>query len=254
MNARRCPAFYGAMDPETCVAEVRPPVGIHVVLARFEVARPVRLLDLDELAHVYVVGVSHFDPDYTTLQGRAAFLRHLVSEISQPVMSGDEEQYAVTQAVADYLAYRLDSEVLPDLGIDGVIYRSSQTGGAGRNLVLFNRACKVEPYNLPEGTDVECDVRAANEETEGDECEEMTVYERVSAAVKREPLTDSISAPDGCGAQRCDEPSVRHEPTLRIDVESVYVRKIRSVCYDSTRYAVNRIRVDPLRHRPRWYG
>ena len=249
MNAPGCPAFYGSMDQETCVAEVRPPVGSHVVLARFELTKFVSLLDLDKLAHVYAAGVCHFDPDYTTLQGRAAFLRRLASEISRPVMPQDEaQQYAVTQAFADYLAYKLDSEVRPNPGIDGVIYPSSQTDGAGRNLVLFNHACKVEPYNLPEGTYVECDVRAANEDTEGDECEEITVYERVSPAVKYETLTDSISAPDECGAQRCDEPSVRHEPTLRIDVESVYVRKIRSVCYDSTRCAVNRIRVDPSRH------
>ena len=44
MNAQGISVFYGAMDRDTCVAEVRAPVGAHVVVGRFEVVRPVRLL------------------------------------------------------------------------------------------------------------------------------------------------------------------------------------------------------------------
>ena len=62
MNAQGIPVFYGAFDPDTCVAEVRAPVGSHVVVARFELLRPVRLLDFDALSEVYVPG-SHFDPE-----------------------------------------------------------------------------------------------------------------------------------------------------------------------------------------------
>ena len=39
--------------------------------------------------------------------------------------------------------------------IDGIIFHSSQTGGDGRNVVLFNHARVVEPHSLPKGTSVE---------------------------------------------------------------------------------------------------
>ena len=56
MNAQGIPVFYGAMEESTCVSEVRPPVGSYVVLAKFELLRPMRLLDLLTLKDVYVGG------------------------------------------------------------------------------------------------------------------------------------------------------------------------------------------------------
>ena len=104
MNAAGIPVFYGALDEDTCVAEVRAPVGSYVVVAKFEVLQPLRLLDFDSLKKVYVEG-SHFDPDYAWRLGRASFLERLVREMSRPVMPGDEAfEYLVTQAVAEYLA------------------------------------------------------------------------------------------------------------------------------------------------------
>ena len=68
------------MTTEACVAEARAPVGSHVVLARFEVLR--------------------FDPDFAQREGRTAFLRRVVREISRPVMPQDEAfEYLPTQAV-----------------------------------------------------------------------------------------------------------------------------------------------------------
>ncbi len=143
MNAQGIPVFYGAMDHRTCVSHVRAPVGAHVVVARFDLLRSVRLLDLDVLSNVYARG-SYFDPNYSEQEGRAEFFRHLVSEISRPVMPQDEAlEYLSTQAVAEYLVHKVDPR------IDGIIFLSSQTGGDGRNVVLFNHARGVEPHNLP---------------------------------------------------------------------------------------------------------
>jgi len=50
MNARGVSVFYGAIDPRVALAEVRPPVGSRVAVARFEIIRPLRLLDLNALA------------------------------------------------------------------------------------------------------------------------------------------------------------------------------------------------------------
>jgi hypothetical protein len=48
---------------------------------------------------------SWFDPEFTTRSNRAAFMRHLVEEISRPIMPRDEEfEYLPTQAVSEYLA------------------------------------------------------------------------------------------------------------------------------------------------------
>src|ERR1700730_12173069 len=43
-NARGISVFYGASDPLVAVAEVRPPVGSQVAVARFEIRRSLRLL------------------------------------------------------------------------------------------------------------------------------------------------------------------------------------------------------------------
>ena len=41
MNAPGIRAFYGAMEESTCLAEIRAPVGSHVVVGRFQFTRPV---------------------------------------------------------------------------------------------------------------------------------------------------------------------------------------------------------------------
>ena len=149
MNAAGISVCYGATNAETCIAEVRPPVGSRVVVGRFQILRDIRLLDLNILSEIYVTG-SYFDPDYKDRKGRAAFLQNLVGKLTKPIMPNDETfGYLPTQFVAEYLA----NKVKPRL--DGIIFNSSQTKGQGQNIVLFQNSCMVEPYNLPKGTIVE---------------------------------------------------------------------------------------------------
>lgn len=250
MNAPGISVFYGAMDESTCVAEARAPVGSHVVVAKFELLHPVRLLDFDALMEVYVEG-SHFDPDYSVREGRAAFLRRLVREISRPVMPQDEAfEYLATQAVAEYLANKLEPR------LDGIVFHSSQTGGSGRNLVFFNHACGIAPYGPPEGTDVTFFIRRADEDDEEDEDGEITVFEtvpsdppeKVSPATARESFADivdlSLIAPpwDEDESEEDDEPPTYGEPTLRLDLGSVVVLDIKGIQYDCNRLDVSRHR------------
>ena len=138
MNARGISVFYGAFEKDTCIAEVRPPVGSKVVVAKFSLLRKLRLLDLDALAEVDDSG-SCFDPGYAERRGRASFFKWLVSEISRPVMRDEEEfEHIATQAMSEYLA----NKVFPRL--DGAIYRSTQVGGTSQNLVLFNHASRID--------------------------------------------------------------------------------------------------------------
>ena len=61
-------------------------------------------------------------------------------------MPSDETfDYLPTQAIAEYLATKVNPR------IDGIIFSSSQTGGEGRNVVLFNHAsaAKIETTSAP---------------------------------------------------------------------------------------------------------
>ena len=237
MNAQGIPVFYGAVDPRTCVSEVRPPVGAHVVVGKFDLLRPVRLLDLDALSNVYAEG-SYFDPGHPEREGRAQFFRHLASEISRPVMPQDEAlEYLTTQAVAEYLAHKVDP------GIDGIIFVSSQTGGEGRNVVLFNHARGVEPHSFPEGTSVEVLLPRGGL----DDLDDILIIEtvpskpadedppNVNAAAKQILVRSNIE-------EASDEVEEEEEPTLRLDIDSLKVLAVEAVAYTTKKLWVSRLR------------
>lgn len=74
MNAQGISVFYGATREEVAIAEVRPPVGSRVAVAKFEIGRPLRLLDLTAANEAHEYG-SIFDPSLKERLARAAFLR-----------------------------------------------------------------------------------------------------------------------------------------------------------------------------------
>ena len=137
MNAEGIPVFYGALEEETCVSEVRAPVGSFVVLVKFDLLNPIRVLDLNALSIVYS-DFSHFDPDYIEKRSRERFLKELVGEMSRPVMPHEEaREYIATQIVSEYLANRVEPR------LHGIIFSSAQTEKGGPNVVLFSGACSV---------------------------------------------------------------------------------------------------------------
>jgi hypothetical protein len=244
MNAAGISVFYGAMETDTCIAEARAPVGSYVVLGRFEIIKPIRVLDLDVLTKV-VTGRSWFHPEFTTRSNRAAFLRRLTAEISRPIMPRDEEfEYLPTQAVSEYLA----SCVEPPL--DGIIFHSAQTAGEGRNVVLFNRAAHVEPYALPDGAKVEINMGWASE---GDYDDSITISETVSAVKPPENKDERNSDFPNFSAilessswepvRETDEDEQFYgKPTLKLDVKSMQVFQINAVSYGKTERPVMRHR------------
>lgn len=226
MNALGVSAFYGAMDVATCRAEVRPPVGSHVVFARFEILRPLRILDMDALARIAVHG-SIFDPDYPVRLARAAFLRNFGTEIAQPVMPRDEAfGYLPTQVIADYMGQRL--------GLDGILFRSVQAGrrknddgSFPQNVVLFNHAARVEKV---ETGSLKFDIGLGwfdEDEEDGDDSIAVSTEERRSKR-KREAPPPPLAFWDHAPTPSDDERQV----TLRYVVESVTVERIRGVDYD----------------------
>lgn len=245
MNASGISVFYGAREQDTCIAEVRAPVGGHVILGRFEIIREIRLLDLNKLTKVYT-DVSMFDPSFQRMSGRASFFKRLVEEIGRPIMPRDEEtEYLVTQAVSEFLA----SSVEPRL--DGILFNSAQTDHEGRNVVLFNQACAVEPYELPPGTDVRVNLGWASEDDYDDSISvwEETPRPRPPRIVHKAASTktaghavnfadllrkpnDSIAADFGPAA----------EPFLRLLVDEISIFRIKAVKYDRPQRGLSRYR------------
>ena len=138
MNATGISVFYGATDCQTAVAEVRPPVGSVVAVARFDFLRTVRLLDLNALdALRRPHGI--FRPTSVDEAKRANFLSTLRGHLTDAVLPGDEAlDYLPTQMMADFLGNEMED-------VDGVTFPSVQSGCDTHNVTLFNKASKVEP-------------------------------------------------------------------------------------------------------------
>ena len=241
MNAQGISVFYGATKQSTCVSELRPLVGNSIVIGRFELLSPARLLDLGALSEVYVHS-SYFDPEYAVHKVRAAFLRHLVTDISRPILPEDEPlEYLPTQVVAEYLAQKAEPN------FDGIIYPSSQTGGSGENVVLFNHSSRVEPYALPVGSSVEVDIPTKKQVDDDDFYDGISVSETVPSKINEE------GPPTGDGATRgrtiraftdylLEAPEDDRNAKLRLDTERVEVLDIKAASYNSTKRSVIRNR------------
>ena len=235
MNAKGISVFYGSLDESTCIAEVRPPVGSQVVVARFEFLRGVTLLDLDALSRAYTDS-SVFDPAYAENLNRMVFLRSLVREISRPVMPQDEDaEYLVTQVVAEYFASRATPR------FDGVIFNSSQTGGHGRNLVLFHHATALEPSDLPPDSSVE--VHAFADPEFEDSTTEFTIFETLpNALAADEPAGEEQQGIDKDVTLTLCPPSPESDNFFRLDFEGVRVITVEAVKYKEREHPVTHIR------------
>jgi hypothetical protein len=243
MNAHGISVFYGANDPKVALAEVRPPVGSQVTVARFEILRPVKLLDLTALSAVSTSG-SIFDPTLAGRLERAMFLRSLSQRITKPVMPDDEPfEYIATQAVADFLANESTMQ------IDGVIFPSAQAAGVSLNIVLFHKAARVEEMELPEGTEVSASLGQMYEDgwqVEYTVIEEVPPKREKDDAKRDTPSYEFLLTEHGAG---WGDLNLDPRPsTLKIDLESVTVHKILAVEFSAEEHKVSRNRWE--KHEP----
>lgn len=156
MNAASTRAFYGALQERIAVAEVQPSIGNYLLVGAFVPTRPIDVLDLGALGEPFDY-TSLFDPEFGMTSQRLLFLRMLEHEMSLPTQPAEDPvAYAPTQVVADY--------VHTVLGLDGLAYRSTQTGRAPswgqlygarqgiteRNVVLFGGAALTTEERAPE--------------------------------------------------------------------------------------------------------
>lgn len=143
MNPSGIAVFYAGFDLDTCVSELRPLVGSGVVVAQFEIAEPILVLDTTRFAGPQKA----HDPFAKNAVQRAAqwrFMNAFMLQISQPVSRDDEHlDYVPTQVVAEYLARRHAFSFEGDRkGFDAIIYHSAQSK-TGRNIALFGDAARL---------------------------------------------------------------------------------------------------------------
>lgn len=147
MNAEGVAIFYGALDAETCLAEMRSFIGGYTVLARFETNKALRVLDFSRLDKAYWDGkpLSYFQDDFNEQVARREFLRRIHKLISEPVIPGHEDEYLITQVLAEYLAY------VRSPNFDGLLFASTQCEG-GTNVVLFPKHADAALENESDST------------------------------------------------------------------------------------------------------
>jgi len=237
MNARGISVFYGASNRKTAIAELRPPVEAQMAVAQFQIVRKLRVLDLTAIGRVRLTeNLADFG-----LVGRAdaaVFLRSLIERISRPLMADDDpEEYLATQAIADFLA-------AGPFALDGIIFPSRQVVGDVFNAVLFHKAARVEPMDIPEGTKISASTGGWEEEGWVDDFE---VLEEISGP------HDEIDE-NGQGTERQDVPTcseaVPFDPkdvdwrdfTLRFVPESLEVHRVTGNEIATDRFAVRRDR------------
>jgi RES domain. len=220
MNAQGIAVFYGSDQPEIAVAEVRPPVGSEVAVAKFEIIKELVLLDLTAFPALSPSG-SLFDPVFSEKRRKTQFLKNLSHQMAIPVMPNEQaNEYLVTQAIADFLSYKTD------VVIDGIIYPSVQTDQTGTNVILFHKSSRVEAISHPENIRISSSVRDLA--PEGYE-KSYTIYEEkisedtVNAYRKIDPFNTIY----GHGRYTRDN----RKPVLRLDTDHISIHDIKGVRY-----------------------
>ncbi|MBW2066110.1 MAG: RES domain-containing protein [Deltaproteobacteria bacterium] len=148
-DSRMSPAgisfFYGGMDHETCIHEVRPDLAENVVVAEFETTQNLLVLDL---AMKMEPRASIFNPEYNFFYEEyfKPFLFHFADEISKPLRRTDNKiEYIPAQVFTEFIktVNFKDHFYLPgdngkeaDVYMNGMQYKSSIRKG-GINIVLF---------------------------------------------------------------------------------------------------------------------
>lgn len=214
MNSRGVSVFYGATSKRCAIREVRPPVGSQVLVACFDFARDLRLIDATELKNI--IEVSMFNPSYIDLSKKFRFLLSLSKQISAPVMRSDEPlDYLITQAVSDYLSEMSNPQ------IDGIMYESTQKRGSeAKNVVLFHKSSRVEMHKDQIGMKVKSEVGPEGRVVYS--LVEMTAEEKVQYAKE----VDTGASDERAAA-------------LHLDMRKSSVHRIESVKYEDNESGID---------------
>lgn len=110
------------------IAEMRPHPGDQLSVAQFRVTAPLRLLNLLHPRRTISPFVVVDECELSELRYDLAFLCHLESELSKPILP--------RVADLEYLPTQYLCEFIKNCGYDGVVFKSSISNGA--NVALFD--------------------------------------------------------------------------------------------------------------------
>ena len=226
MNPAGVSVFYGAFDPKTCVAELRVPVGGSAIVGRFEIIRPLRVLDLTRL-ETASRRISYFEKDYAELQGYAGFVRGFHEEVKRAVLPGRETlDYLPTQIVAEYLWARANPP------FDGLIFGSSQITETKNNIALFPHASIVEGFEAEVERKIHFSYTHYDED--GENAEERVTFEPLPAEPQQPQRTGrTVSDEDWFASLSSHEAPAAPEPALRLADDGVVRHRVRAIKYDT---------------------
>ena len=200
-----------------------------MVLVKFDLLSPIRVLDLNELSIVYS-DFSHFDPNYIEKRSRVRFLKKLVGEMSRPVMPYEEaREYIATQMVSEYLANRFEPR------LHGIIFSSAQTGGGGHNIVLFNGAHSVEADEPGPGFRVRIPPRPGIPQPGTESSKDSLIQTEPQRAIRETEL--GVEGPTTIDQET---PGSHGNSILRLDPQSLKVLAISGVKYEAQALPLNR--------------
>lgn len=124
--------FYGALDVNTCKAEVLDPnwKGSALTTAEFVSSKEINLIDFTDIGEV----PSLFDKQNRHKRSIMGFIKSFVGDLSIPVKPDDTVhiEYIPTQAVTEYLRLKFQKEH----NVQGILYKSVKNNG-GLCAVLF---------------------------------------------------------------------------------------------------------------------
>ncbi len=149
-NSRMSPAgislFYGGLDVETCICEVRPNVGEKVIVAEFQVLKTLKILNLSA-RELEEQPLSIFDEKYSFEYEEyfKPFINYFVRDISRPIRPNDAAvDYTPTQVFTEFMRIRKFRDLIEVItnntgetyNITGLLYNSFLNKD-GVNIVLF---------------------------------------------------------------------------------------------------------------------
>jgi hypothetical protein len=159
-------------------------------------------------------------------------------------MPNDEAlAYLATQAVADFLATERKMK------LDGLIFPAVQASGGGRNVVLFHKAGRAKPLELPPETKIEATLNSQDED--GWHREYSVIEETPPAKPASAPIPSTIldfktilSLPFPPKESQWDD---RLE-TLQIAETEIEIHIVRSVRFKTEKHSVRRYRWEARAH------
>ncbi|MBY8119452.1 RES family NAD+ phosphorylase [Vibrio fluvialis] len=220
MNPRGIAVFYGALEQQTAITEVRPHVGSFVVVGKFDLIKQLRLVDLSALQEVVSDRTELFNPRTYHLEQQAIFLELLSKKISKPIHPYEAEiEYITTQVIAEYLSK----------SFDGLVFSSAQKSDNQHNVVLFHSSSRVKPVSRK--TDEEVDVHLHDPFM----YDEPTLSPRV-VTWKDKPL-ESASKEQNELPYFYDDTDLGNftdtrESTLELDKNNLFVTEIQGIEYE----------------------